>query len=170
MRTFWPERRPHRRSRRADGDAARWSYVELTGDGTPLRHIEMRADDGTYLSAVTGGGPPPPPGGEELTAEAFEELWRLARCRLDGLAQIQIHEVRPQSPDGLPVVVRCIGGQVRVGRRLDRSSDPAEQVDFTVIQILRAGREVTELTPSHTALLTLSGTGRLRAGQVLTGG
>jgi hypothetical protein len=165
IRTFWPERRPHRRRRRADADAARRSYTELADDGTPLRHIESRADDGTWLAAVTGTAPALPPGGEEMHAEVFEELWRRARCHLDGLAQIRIHEVRPQTPDGVPVVARCIGGRVRVGSRLDRSSDPDERVDFTVTRIEGAA----ELRPLRGALLTLSGSGRLRADLILDG-
>jgi hypothetical protein len=168
VRTFRPERHPHRRRRRPDADAARRSYTELAADGTPLRHIEMRADDGTYLSAAAGG-PPPPPGSEEITAEQFEELWRLARCQLDGVVQIQIHEVRPQAPHGLPVVVRCLGGRVRPGSRFDQSRNPADQIEFTVTRIERPGGEVTELTPPHSALLILTGTGRLQPNQTLTG-
>jgi hypothetical protein len=55
-----------------------------------------------------------------MTAAGFAELWRLARCHLDGAAELQIHEVRPRSGEGLPVVGRCVGGLVRVGSRLDR--------------------------------------------------
>ncbi|WP_433725568.1 hypothetical protein ACQP2Y_06770 [Actinoplanes sp. CA-051413] len=85
VRSYWPERRPQRQRRRADRDAARWTYDEVGADREVLRRIEMRADDGTYLAAVdhaeersVGANP------QEMAADAFEELWRLARCQLNG--------------------------------------------------------------------------------------
>ena len=152
------------RAYRAGRDPRR-SYHELAGDGTPLRHIEMRAADGTYLAAVSAGAPAAPPGAEPMTAADFEEIWRLARCQLDGVVQIQIHEVRRQAPDGVPVVIRCLGGQLRRGS----SFTDGDGTDLTVVRMLLFDREVPVVTPLHSALITLSGTGRVRAGQVLQG-
>jgi hypothetical protein len=152
----------------------------------------MRADDGTYLAAAAreaGGAQartehqarygvvpraPVPPLDEhmsEMTAADFEHLWRLARCELDGRAEVQIHEVRPRTRDGLAVVVRCVGGRVQVGSRLDRVRETGDPVSLTVAQILRPFGETTVLTPPCTATLILSGSGspRVRAGQHLDG-
>lgn len=133
VRSRWPERRPHRRRPRADRDAARWSYDELDAAGRPIRHIEMRADNGTFLAAADREGglgvAPETLGGDpqEVTADTVEELWRLARCRLNGEAEVQIAEVHPATADGLPVVVRCVGGRVRPGSSLHRCARPASR-------------------------------------------
>lgn len=192
VRSFRPERHPARRRRRADQDAARWSYDEVDSERRPLRHIEMRADDGTYLAAAArepGGvqaasGPearygivpeaPVPPLGEhvsEMTADDFEHLWRLARCALDGRAEVQIYEVRPRIQDGLAVVVRCVGGRVRVHSRFHRVRETGDPVSLTVARILVPYGETAVLTPLCTATLILSGAGspRVRAGQHLDG-
>jgi hypothetical protein len=190
VRSYRPERDPLRRRRRADRDAARWDYDEVDAERKSLRHIEMRADDGTYLAAAArepDGFPalpdhearygvvpqaPVPPLGEhvsEMTADAFEELWRLARCALDGRAEVQIHEAQPRTPDGLAVVVRCVGGQVRVGSRFDRVRETGDPVDLTVARISMYGGEAGALTPPGTATLILSGPGWMRAGQHLDG-
>jgi hypothetical protein len=142
-----------------------------------LRHIEMRADDGTFLAAVEhedGHGVGPATLGadpQEMTADAFEEMWRLARCQLNGEAEVWVEEVYPRTTDGLPVVVRCVGGRIRTGSRFSRVRETGEQVGFTVVRILRFDREVKELTPAHTAVLVLSGTesGWVRAGHHLDG-
>ncbi|MGW4942378.1 hypothetical protein ACWEOZ_12425 [Actinoplanes sp. NPDC004185] len=172
VRSYWPERRPHRQRRRADRDAARWTYDELGADEKVLRHIEMRADDGTYLAAVDhaeerGLGADP----QEMAADVFEELWRLARCQLNGEAEVRIEEVCPAVEDGLPVVVRCVGGRVRAGSRFLRVRETGEPVTITVARIARYDRDVDELTPLHTGVLILSVTGapRIRAGHHLDG-
>jgi hypothetical protein len=172
VRSYWPEHRPHRQRRRADRDAARWTYDELGTDGKVLRHVEMRADDGTYLAAVecageraVGTNP------QEMTADVFEELWRLARCELNGEAQVWIEQVCPAVEDGLPVVVRCVGGRIRPGSRFLRVRETGEPVTITVTRIQRYDRDVAELTPLHTGVLILSTTGapRIRAGLHLDG-
>jgi len=172
VRSFWPERRPKRQRRRADRDAARWTYDELGADGKVRRHIEMRADDGTYLAALdhveersVGADP------QEMAAEGFEELWRLARCQLNGEAEVWIEQVCPAVADGLPVVVRCVGGRVRPGSRLLRVRETGEPVTITVARIQRYDRDVDELTPPHTGVLILSATGTpwIRAGHHLDG-
>jgi hypothetical protein len=116
---------------------------------------------------------PPPPGADaqELTADGFAGLWRQARCRLDGVAEVQIHELRPRTADGLAVVVRCVGGSVGVGSRLDRIRETGEQVALVVARILVFDRDVDQITPPHTAMLILSGAdrARIRAGQHLDG-
>jgi hypothetical protein len=172
VRSYWPERRPQRQRRRADRDAARWTYDEVGADREVLRHIEMRADDGTYLAAVdhaeerSVGAKP-----QEMAADAFEELWRLARCQLNGEAEVRIEQVYPAVEDGLPVVVRCVGGRVRPGSRFLRVRETGEPVTITVARILRHDRDVDELTPLHTGVLILSKTGaaRVRAGHHLEG-
>ena len=172
VRSYWPERRPERKRRRADRDAARWTYDELGADGKVLRHIEMRADDGTYLAAVDhaeersiGTNP------QEMAADVFEELWRLARCQLNGEAEVWIEQVCPAVADGLPVVVRCVGGRVRPGSRFLRVRETGEPVTITVARIQRYDRDVDELTTLHTGVLILSTTGapRIRAGHHLDG-
>jgi hypothetical protein len=169
-----------------DQDAARWSYDELDDERRSLRHIESRADDGTYLVAAARGSgedearygvvpvePLPLPGADwhEMTAVQFAELWRLARCRLDGTAEIAIHEIRPPAGDGLPVVVRCVGGLVQVGSRFDRVRETGEQVALTVARVLVFDRDVAGITPPHTAILILAdgGSARIRAGHHLDG-
>jgi len=167
------------------------SYDELDAERRPLRHVEMRADDGTYLAAAaraemfaarqSGGvkavtdyetrygvvpeAPLPPLGDDvrEMAASSFEEVWRLARCQLDGRAEVWIDRVRPSASDGIAVVVRCVGGRVRVGSRLDRVRETGEQVSLTVVRILRwEDVEVDELRPAETAMLILSDTGSAR--------
>jgi hypothetical protein len=177
LRSFRPERQPPRRRRRADPDAARWCYDEVDDERRSLRHVEMRADDGTYLVAATRGSVPdellPRPGAdaEEMTPEAFAEVWRLARGRLDGVAEVEIFQVQPRTEDGLPVVVRCVGGAVRVGSRLDRIRETGEPVTITVARIVVFDRDVEQITPLHSATLILSGAGpaRIHAGQHLDG-
>lgn len=177
VRSRWSERRPHRRRLRSDRDAARWSYDELDAAGRPIRHIEMRADNGTFLAAadreVGPGVVPEAPGADpqEMTADTFEELWRLARCQLNGEAEVQIAEIRPATAEGLPVVVRCVGGRVRPGSSLHRVRETGQPVAITVTRILRYDRDVDELTPAHTATLILAITGpaAIRAGHHLHG-
>jgi hypothetical protein len=192
LRSYRPERHPVRRRRRADPDAARWSYDEVDAERRPMRHIAMRADDGTYLAAAVRepGGvqaapehearygvvpqAPVPPLGEhvsEMAGEDFEHLWRLARCELDGRAEVQIYKVQPRTQSGLAVVVRCVGGRVRMGSRFDQVRETGDPVSLTVARILVPFGETTVLTPPGTATLILSGPGcpRVRAGQHLDG-
>lgn len=138
-----------------------YTYTELDPHGRPVRHIELDARTGTYLAAGAGGHPPPADA-SEMDPDDFDELWRRARCYLDGRAEVQIHRVEPATPEGLPVVVRCVGGRVRVGTRLTSVRETFETVTITVARIICYGRDVPEITPLHTATLILAGVGHAR--------
>ena len=158
---------------------ARWTgrdqlrrYAELDDDGALLRYIELRATDGTYLAATARESTLPPvavPRADDMPADEFAELWRLARAQLDGVVELEVHEVRPREPDGLPVVVRCVSGRLQVGSAL--LGDTGEPGDLVVTRIRRYDRDLRHLDPAGTALLTLSGPpgARVRSGTHLRG-
>ena len=154
---------------------ARWTgrdqlrrYAELDDDGSLLRYVELRATDGTYLTATAR----PLPAVEVAQAEAmpageFADLWRLARAQLDGTIDLEVHEVRPREPAGLPVVVRCVSGRLKVGSALERDTGG----DLVVTRIQRYDRDLRHLDPAGAALVTLAGPpgARVRSGTHLRG-
>ncbi|GAA0797702.1 hypothetical protein Sya03_53100 [Spirilliplanes yamanashiensis] len=89
----------------------------------------------------------------------------------DGAVELEVHEVRPREPAGLPVVVRCISGRLRVGSPLHEIRETAEPVDLVVTRIRRYDRDLPYLDPAATALLTLAGPpdARVRSGTHLRG-
>jgi hypothetical protein len=57
------------------------------------------------------------------------------------------------------VVVRCLRGPVRLGARFHRIRGAADAIDLELTNIVFYGRPVGELDTSHTAIVTLRGTG-----------
>jgi hypothetical protein len=75
--------------------------------------------------------------------------------------ELLIDHVRTVDEAQATVAVRCMRGPVRLGARFHCIRDTTASIDLQLTRIFWACREVNELDPVHTALVTLRGAGTL---------
>lgn len=73
--------------------------------------------------------------------------------------ELQIDRIDAADTVKATVVVRCLRGPVRLGARFHRIRGAADAIDLELTNIVCYGRPVGELDASHTAIVTLRGTG-----------
>ncbi|MEV6899856.1 hypothetical protein [Amycolatopsis sp. NPDC051372] len=77
----------------------------------------------------------------------------------DGTVELEIHEVIETGPGQASVAVRCLRGPVFLDAGFTQLSGSARAIDLKLTRMVEYGREMPQLDPVHTALVTLRGEG-----------